>query len=93
MEAFDPVPPEWTQSATHALEFFCPRCGASNYQAQRVWINRRAPAIDEEYRRKWQEFYQCECSQVWWAWSSDRPPTELSERYRQSQEDPESSRD
>jgi hypothetical protein len=25
-----------------------------------------------EHTRKWQEFYMCECNQVWWGWSSDR---------------------
>ncbi|MEA5471363.1 hypothetical protein [Spirulina sp. 06S082] len=88
MEAFDPISPQWTQSATHALQFFCPHCGASSHQAQRVWINRRAPVIGENYQRKWQEFYQCECDRVWWAWSSDRPPTELSKRYQESQDNP-----
>jgi hypothetical protein len=34
--------------------------------------------MTEEHRRKWQEFYNCHCSFAWWAWSSDRPPTELS---------------
>ncbi|NEO26108.1 MAG: hypothetical protein F6K03_04230 [Kamptonema sp. SIO4C4] len=87
MEAFDPTPPNWTESATHALQFFCPRCGASTFEAQRVWINRRAPVISEDYHRKWQEFYQCDCGQVWWAWSSDRPPSELAQRYQDESED------
>ena len=87
MEAFSPTPPAWTEQAVHALNFCCPRCGASSYQAQRVWINRRAPVLSEDYRRKWQEFYQCECNQVWWAWSSDRPPSELAERDRPGPEE------
>ncbi|BFM39742.1 hypothetical protein [Synechocystis sp. LKSZ1] len=73
MDAFSPLPPDWIQSATHAYRFCCPRCQASAKQAQQAWINRRSPVITEEYRRKWQEFYQCECGQSWWAWSSDRP--------------------
>ena len=82
MDAFTPVSPPWTQQAKHALEFCCPKCGGSANQAQRVWINRFAPVTGENYRRKWQEFYQCECDQVWWAWSSDRPPSELANRDR-----------
>ncbi|PSO52454.1 MAG: hypothetical protein BRC40_11020 [Cyanobacteria bacterium QH_8_48_120] len=77
MDAFQSTPPEWTETAIHALEFCCPSCRASSQKAQRVWINRRAPVMGEYYRRKWQEFYQCECGTVWWAWSSDRPPSEL----------------
>jgi hypothetical protein len=80
MDAFSPTPPDWTQTATHAFDFCCPRCHASAAKAQRVWINRRAPVIGEDYRRKWQEFYLCECEQVWWAWSSDRPSSELADR-------------
>ena len=82
MDAFTPIPPPWTQQAKHALEFCCPRCGGAANQAQRVWINRFAPVTGENHRRKWQEFYQCECDQVWWAWSSDRPPSELANRDR-----------
>ncbi|AFY77753.1 MAG: hypothetical protein IGR93_14990 [Hydrococcus sp. C42_A2020_068] len=80
MDAFSPTPPGWTETAVHALDFSCPRCRASAIKAQRVWINRRAPVIGEDYRRKWQEFYQCKCGQVWWSWSSDRPPSELANR-------------
>lgn len=80
MEAFEPVPPEWTSQAVHAFEFCCPKCKASSREAQRVWINRRSPVITDEYRRKWQEFYQCNCGSAWWAWSSDRPPSDLSKR-------------
>ena len=77
MDAFSATPPAWTQPATHALDFCCPRCRAPASKAVQVWINRRAPVMGEDYRRKWQEFYQCECDHVWWAWSSDRPPSEL----------------
>ena len=77
MDAFSPTPPAWTNTATHALEFCCPSCRAPVTAAQRVWINRRAPVLGDNSRRKWQEFYQCQCELVWWAWSSDRPPSEL----------------
>ncbi|HEY9872205.1 MAG TPA: hypothetical protein V6D12_02155 [Candidatus Obscuribacterales bacterium] len=80
MDAFSPTPPQWIESAVHATEFSCPKCHASCMEAQRVWINRRSPVMTEEYRRKWQEFYQCQCDSVWWAWSSDRPPSELAKR-------------
>ncbi|MEQ9233871.1 hypothetical protein [Coleofasciculus sp. E2-BRE-01] len=80
MDAFTPFPPQWTKSATHALEFCCPTCHASSMEAQRVWINRQSPVLTEDYRKKWQEFYQCQCGKVWWAWSSDRPPSELTNR-------------
>ncbi len=79
MEAFEPVAPEWTTKAIHAYEFCCPNCRSSSLEAERVWINRRSPVMTEDYRRKWQEFYQCQCGYVWWAWSSDRPPSERSE--------------
>ena len=84
MDAFALTPPEWTDRATHALQFYCPKCHASSLEAQKVWINRRSPVImprdTNNGRRKlrWQEFYQCQCNHVWWAWSSDRPPSELS---------------
>ncbi|MEC4803042.1 MAG: hypothetical protein SAJ12_17185 [Jaaginema sp. PMC 1079.18] len=77
MDAFQPTPPEWTKKAKHALRFCCPTCGASAYNAQRVWLNRRSPVMSEDYQRKWQEFYDCECGMAWWAWSSDRPPSDL----------------
>ncbi|MEO6863378.1 MAG: hypothetical protein ABI180_17865 [Microcoleus sp.] len=77
MEAFAPHPPEWTAAAVHATEFCCPKCAASCTDAHEVWINRRSPVYTESNRRKWQEFYRCSCSAVWWAWSSDRPPSEL----------------
>ncbi|MEO0534365.1 MAG: hypothetical protein AAF215_10950 [Cyanobacteria bacterium P01_A01_bin.123] len=75
MEAFSLVPPGWTASAKHAHQFCCPTCGASSQQAKAVWINRRSPVYTEGHRRKWQEFYDCECGTPWWAWSSDRPPS------------------
>lgn len=74
MDAFSPTPPDWTTTATHALTFCCPNCRAKADRAKRVWINRNAPVTDYDRRRKWQEFYQCQCDRVWWAWSSDRPP-------------------
>ncbi|MBF2007384.1 MAG: hypothetical protein IGS49_18455 [Chlorogloeopsis fritschii C42_A2020_084] len=77
IEAFAPTSPEWTHKAIHAREFCCPNCHANSREAVQVWINRRSPVITEDYRRKWQEFYQCKCDCAWWAWSSDRPPTDL----------------
>ncbi|URD50171.1 hypothetical protein [Chroococcidiopsis sp. CCNUC1] len=74
MDAFAPIPPQWTKQATHANEFCCPRCRSGSREAERVWLNRRSPVFTENNRRKWQEFYQCQCSCVWWAWSNDRPP-------------------
>ena len=78
MDAFDPIPPEWTNTAIHAYGFACPNCRSSTREAEKVWLNRRSPVMTEDYRRKWQEFYQCQCSYVWWAWSNERPPSELS---------------
>lgn len=80
MDAFSPVPPEWTVEATHAFGFCCPNCRASVQDAKLVWINRRSPVITAEYSRKWQEFYQCQCGKAWWAWSNDRPPSDLLKR-------------
>ncbi|MGA1474933.1 MAG: hypothetical protein ACO4AI_07165, partial [Prochlorothrix sp.] len=77
MDPFSPSAPEWSQSATHAFEFCCPQCHAGPLDAQSAWINRRSPVYGEDYRKKWQEFYQCSCGLAWWAWSSDRPPSEL----------------
>lgn len=74
MDAFSYQPPKWIETATHSLQFGCPRCGQGGANAERVWINRAAPVTTANYRRKWQEFYLCECGQGWWAWSSDRPP-------------------
>lgn len=83
MEAFDPTPPDWTQQAVHAAEFSCPTCRSSAKVATQVWINRRSPVFNEERRRKWQEFYHCECGRAWWAWSSDRPLSELAKQERE----------
>ncbi|HAZ45903.1 MAG TPA: hypothetical protein DCZ55_15950 [Cyanobacteria bacterium UBA11371] len=77
MDAFAPIPPDWTDKAIHAHEFHCPSCRASCMEAQRVWINRRSPVYTEDYRKKWQEFYECKCRTVWWAWSNERPPSEF----------------
>ncbi len=75
MDAFDPIAPEWTKNAVHSLNFRCPSCKESVSVALKAWLNRQAPVITDNYERKWQEFYQCQCEQVWWAWSSDRPPS------------------
>jgi len=80
MDAFAPIPPEWTKEAVHAYQFCCPTCYASSLEATQVWINRRSPVYTPENRRKWQEFYQCKCGCAWWAWSSDRPPSDLGDR-------------
>jgi hypothetical protein len=77
MKAFAPHPPEWAAAAVHATEFCCPKCGATCMDALGVWINRRSPVYTESNRLKWQEFYRCQCGCVWWAWSSDRPPSKL----------------
>ncbi|MEG3440000.1 hypothetical protein V0288_22925 [Pannus brasiliensis CCIBt3594] len=77
MEAFSPFPPDWTKNAVHSLTFRCPCCGAGPREAKSVWINRRAPVMGEDYRRKWQEFYLCDRDRAWWGWSSDRPPSEV----------------
>ncbi len=79
MDAFSPFPPTWTKDAVHAQPFGCPACGAGSREAKQVWLNRRAPVFTDGRKRKWQEFYQCECDSVWWAWSSDRPPLDLHE--------------
>jgi hypothetical protein len=34
----------------------------------------------ENRRRKWQEFYQCQCGTAWWGWSDDRAPNEFADR-------------
>ncbi len=80
MDAFALTPPEWTQNAIHAVNFCCPSCKASASKAQNVWLNRRAPVTIENNRRKWQEFYLCECNAPWWGWSNDRPPADLGKR-------------
>jgi hypothetical protein len=87
MDAFTPNPPAWTETATHAHTFACPQCGASEKAAQHVWVNRLAPVSTEERRRKWQEFYQCSCTKVWWGWSNDRPPNEFADRQKLGEDD------
>jgi hypothetical protein len=77
MDAFAPIPPKWTDKATHAYDFCCPQCHATSHQAVAVWINRRSPVFTENRRRKWQEFYHCECGYIWWAWSNERPPVDI----------------
>lgn len=77
MNPFDPIAPEWTNTAIHAYEFCCPKCRSTSREAENVWLNRQSPVMTEDHRRKWQEFYLCHCGYVWWAWSNQRPPTEL----------------
>lgn len=77
MNPFAVTPPDWLAEAYHARGFECPRCCAGPKEAQAVWVNRRSPVFTENQRRKWQEFYYCQCGCVWWAWSSDRPPSVL----------------
>jgi hypothetical protein len=77
---FNPLPPDWVKSATHAYQFCCPKCQVGAAGAKEVWINRGAPVFTELRQRKWQEFYLCNCGCAWWGWSSDRPLTELSRR-------------
>ncbi|MBI1240079.1 hypothetical protein [Umezakia ovalisporum] len=77
MDAFAPIPPKWTTQAVHAYQFCCPSCHASSLEAVQVWINRRTPVVTQDRRRKWQEFYNCQCGYVWWAWSIDRPPLDI----------------
>ncbi|MGF1497746.1 MAG: hypothetical protein ACFB8W_13115 [Elainellaceae cyanobacterium] len=77
MDAFAFNPPDWSKTATHAQGFCCPRCGEPPASAKSVWINRRSPVFGLDHRRKWQEFYHCECGTAWWGWSSDRPPSDL----------------
>lgn len=86
MDAFSPDAPPWTAAATHAHGFSCPQCGASEKEATQVWVNRFAPVLTEERRRKWQEFYHCSCDRAWWAWSSDRPPSEFADRQEERHE-------
>ncbi len=77
MDAFAPIPPAWTEKAVHAVRFCCPTCQENTDGATNVWLNRRAPVTGYDQRRKWQEFYLCQCNTAWWAWSSDRPPSQL----------------
>ncbi|MDS3862058.1 hypothetical protein RIF25_14745 [Thermosynechococcaceae cyanobacterium BACA0444] len=88
MNPFTPTPPDWIAQASHARGFECSRCGAAPGHAQAVWINRRAPVYTANHQRKWQEFYHCQCGFVWWAWSSDRPPSELAQHHRPHPLDP-----
>ena len=76
MNAFSVNPPEWTTKAIHSTAFYCPTCQAKAKQAVSVWINRRSPVTDSNLKRKWQEFYLCECKAAWWSWNSDRPIAE-----------------
>ncbi|MGL5081859.1 MAG: hypothetical protein ACRC8A_10270 [Microcoleaceae cyanobacterium] len=80
MDAFQPVPPEWTTDTVHASQFCCPDCNANSLEAKEAWINRRSPVYGESHRRKWQEFYLCCCGCAWWGWSTDRLPSSLSDR-------------
>ncbi|HEY9752005.1 MAG TPA: hypothetical protein V6C46_03575, partial [Coleofasciculaceae cyanobacterium] len=63
-------------------------CGASSQAAQQVWINRRSPVFNRDNRRQWQEFYLCKCERVWWAWSLDRPPSNLARPEQEPSPDP-----
>jgi hypothetical protein len=83
MEAFSAIPPEWRETALHATEFCCPQCRAQSKEANGVWIDRSSPVM-KEGRRQWQEFYLCHCGTSWWAWSTDRPPNEFSDRSQPS---------
>lgn len=76
MDAFALIPPEWTKSAVHVFDFSCPSCKMPPKKAKNVWLNRRAP-VNTGDRRKYQEFYHCECGTAWWSWSDDRPPSEF----------------
>jgi hypothetical protein len=87
MEAFSPIPPDWTQPAIHAQEFCCPNCRATSAEASAVWIDRRSPVQLENRRRKWQEFYHCECGKAWWGWSNERTPNEFADRATQNNDD------
>lgn len=89
MDAFSPVPPPWTQKAIHAIGFRCPTCGAAPAKAKQVWLNRRSPVYMENNRRKWQEFYNCECGCSWWGWSNERPPSKLISQRDDGEELPE----
>jgi hypothetical protein len=86
MNPFAPTPPDWAVQAQHAHAFCCPRCLAKAATAEDVWLNRRSPVYIDAFNRKWQEFYLCHCGQAWWAWSSDRPPSELNSPAETSEE-------
>jgi hypothetical protein len=87
MEAFSLTPPDWTEQAIHAQEFCCPSCRATSTEATTAWINRRSPVLLENRRRKWQEFYHCQCGKAWWGWSNERTPNEFAERASQNNDD------
>jgi hypothetical protein len=80
MEAFSPTPPDWREIATHATGFCCPSCHASSTGATAAWIDRRSPVYIENRKRKWQEFYLCQCGKAWWGWSDERTPNEFATR-------------
>jgi hypothetical protein len=80
MEAFSPTPPDWREKSTHAAGFCCPSCQASSTAATAAWIDRRSPVFIDNRRRKWQEFYLCECGKSWWGWSNERTPNEFANR-------------
>jgi hypothetical protein len=80
MTAFSPQPPEWTDRAVHSMTLHCPSCRTPAIEAESVWLNRRSPVYGPDQRKKWQEFYHCGCGCDWWAWSSDRPLNEYSDR-------------
>jgi len=70
------------------MSFAVPSAALAVRMPAEVWINRRSPVYTEFNRRKWQEFYRCQCGGVWWAWSNDRPPSELVRRDERSDEGP-----
>jgi len=83
MDAFSPDSPQWVDSSVHAHSFRCPNCQAGSRAADRVWLNRRSPVLTHDHRRKWQEFYHCNCGTAWWAWSDERPPSDLTPKRQQ----------
>ncbi|MGD1849300.1 MAG: hypothetical protein ACFCBU_01390 [Cyanophyceae cyanobacterium] len=80
MDACSSIPPPWTEKAVHAIGFRCPTCQEAPAKAQQVWLNRRSPVFTDNYKRKWQEFYNCGCGCAWWGWSNERPPNEFADR-------------
>ncbi len=87
MEAFSLIPPDWREIATHAQGFCCPSCHGSSTIATAAWIDRRSPVYVDNRKRKWQEFYLCQCGQAWWGWSNDRAPNEFADRTPATSED------
>ncbi len=87
MEAFSLTPPDWIERATHAQAFCCPSCHATSQEATTAWINRRSPVLLENRRRKWQEFYHCQCGTAWWGWSDERTPNEFADRLSPNSDD------